>query len=161
MTTNNLHNIIWIFFTFTLFGCSHTPNEKNNSPIQKYNEYVDVLAKASYEGLLNEYWAQRVVAEGLPLLMNVSESNKLDRNSIILSINFPKDMKSIVFQKMKIENSSACVLVAGVSEEDTPMIFNITYTKEKHNWLIEEVHATFLRKSDSYPSQPDCSPIEP
>jgi len=161
MTANNLCNIILIYFAFALLGCSHTPNTENSSPIQRYNDYIAALSNETYVNLLKNYWVKSFVSEGLPLLMSDSEDNKLDRNSIIFSINFPKDMKSIIFKKMDKKNTSACVLVAGISEEDTPMIFNITYTMEQDGWLIKDVHATFLKQSESYPSQPDCSPVIP
>lgn len=151
----------YIFTIFFLFGCSHTTNKENNSPIHRYNEYVAVLSKESYENLLKKYWARSFASESLSLLLDKSEKNMLDRNSVIFSINFPKDMRSIVFQKKTVNNKTACVLVAGISEEKTPMTFNITYTMEDKNWLIQEVHATFLKESDSYPNKPDCSSVTP
>ncbi|MCF6211548.1 MAG: hypothetical protein L3J88_05310 [Gammaproteobacteria bacterium] len=111
--------------------------------------------------MLRKYWAKSFVSESLPLLLDGSEKAKLERNSVIFSINFPKDMTSMVFQKENVTNKSACVLVAGVSEENTPLIFNVAYTMENGQWLIKKVHGAFLRASDPYPSQPDCSPAAP
>ncbi len=155
-----LHSF-FIFFVFALFGCSHAFNKESDSPIQKYNEYVGTLSKESYESILRKYWAKSFVSESLPLLLDGSENAKLERNSVIFSINFPKDMTSMVFQKENANNKSACVLVAGVSEENTPLIFNVAYTMENGQWLIKKVHGAFLRASESYPSQPDCSPAAP
>lgn len=156
-----LHPSCIFFISFALFGCSHAFDKENDSPIQKYNEYVGALSKKSYEDILKEYWVESFVSESLPLLLDGSENAKLERNSVIFSINFPQDMTSMVFQKENVNNQSACVLVAGVSEENTPLIFNVAYTMENGRWLIKKVHGAFLRASDSYPSQPDCFPAAP
>ncbi len=149
------------FLVFALFGCAHAFDKESDSPMQKYNEYVGVLSTKPDENILKEYWTESFVSEALPLLLNKSENAKLERNSVIFSINFPQDMTSMAFQKENVNNKSACVLIAGVSEENTPLIFNVAYTMENGQWLIQKVHATFLKTSESYPEQADCSPIEP
>ncbi len=149
---------ILYFLVFAPFGCSHAFDKESDSPIQKYHEYVGALSKKSHEDILQEYWAESFVSESLPLLLDDSENAKFERNAVIFSINFPQDMTSMVFQKENVNDRSACVLVAGVSEENTPLIFNVAYTMENGRWLIKKVHGAFLGASDPYPSQPDCFP---
>ncbi|MCI0507323.1 MAG: hypothetical protein L0Z73_14600 [Gammaproteobacteria bacterium] len=142
---------------FFLISCANlSSTQAKSDPIAAYKDYINSLPKSSDTDLLNKYWSSARVTEGIDILADQSEENKLNRNAIIFSIRFPAEMKDILSTKQSIKDDTACVLVTGVTDESKKIVFNIPYILEKDIWKINEVFIKYLEDNQPVPTKPDC-----
>jgi hypothetical protein len=147
---------------FFLISCANQSSaQEQEKPIAAYKKYINSLLNTSYEELLRNYWSRARIAEGIDILADKTEENKLNRNAVVFSIRFPIEMKDILSIKQSIKNDTACVLVTGMTDEAKNIVFNIPYILENGNWKINEVFIKYLEDDQTVPIKPDCNPEIP
>ncbi|NOX93296.1 MAG: hypothetical protein GXP18_12855 [Gammaproteobacteria bacterium] len=141
-----------------LIGCAtQLPVQKQDKPGDVYREYIGSLSNSSDEDLLVKYWSHARVAEGMDVLTDDSEDNKLNKNAIVFSIRFPNEMKNILSMEQNIKGNTACLLVTGATDTEKKLMINIPYLLEDNTWKINEVFIKYLEDDQPVPTKPDCT----
>lgn len=150
--------LVLTIIVLTQSACVVKASIKTNDPKTQYNKYVLALKQMPVEKYFSEYWSQSAVAQGMPIIMDISEENEFQRKAILFSINFPAEMQNIFSIKQSVKNNLACLLVIGETDESNKITFNIPYVFENNSWLIKEVFIQYMEEGQETPIEPNCRP---
>lgn len=139
-----------------LLGCAIAATAKGASPAAEYQRYARASAILEPKRLLEEYWAEEIAQKGVAVLNDDSPENTLRRNAILFSVDFPAQFTTVSRINEAVDGRVACVLVVGLTEEETVLAVNIPYRWENAGWRIIEANLRYLGASEEPPVNPAC-----